>query len=134
MRYVHFALNVKKNPNGTVSVGDGNHWTYFVFNTLLSELYYGDSSGLNLPNNLVAVMKQYFETPCFAYGKPYTKPHRSTLMYFVNGSGSNHKCSERCFQGFPLQKCGYACGLCPIIVAALARKDENLWKCILGQN
>lgn len=63
MRYVHFALNVKKNPNGTVSVGDGNHWTYFVFNTLLSELYYGDSSGLNLPNNLVAVMKQYFETP-----------------------------------------------------------------------
>lgn len=75
----------------------------FVFNTLLSELYYGDSSGLNLPNNLVAVMKQYFETLCFAHGKPYTKPHRSTLMHFVNGSGSNHKCSERCFQGFPLK-------------------------------
>lgn len=60
---MHFALNVEKNPNGTVSVCDGNHGTYFVFNTLLSELYYGDSSGLNLPNNLVAVMKQYFETP-----------------------------------------------------------------------
>ena len=29
LRYVHFALNVKKNPNGTVSVGDGNHWTKF---------------------------------------------------------------------------------------------------------
>ena len=32
---MHFALNVKKNPNGTVSVGNGNHWTYFVLNTLL---------------------------------------------------------------------------------------------------
>lgn len=70
LRYVHFALNVKKNSNGTVSVGNGNHWTYFVFNTALSELYYGDSLGLNLPNNLAAVMKPYFETLCFAHGKP----------------------------------------------------------------
>ena len=111
LRYLHFALNVKMNPNGTVSVGNGNHWTYFAFNTSLSELYYGDSLGLNLPNNLAAVMKPYFETLCFAHGKLYTKPRRPTLMHFVNGSGANHKCSDRCFQGFPLQKCGSACGL-----------------------
>ena len=75
LRYLHFALNVKKNPNGTVSVGNGNHWTYFMFNSSLSELYYGDSSGFNLPNNLATVMKPYFETLCFAHRKPYTKPH-----------------------------------------------------------
>ena len=37
LRYVHFALNVSKSSNGTVSVGNGNHWTYFVFNSSLSE-------------------------------------------------------------------------------------------------
>ena len=78
-------------------------------------------------------MKPYFETLCFAHGKPYTKPHRATLMHYVNGSGSDHKCNKRCLQGFPLQTCGSACGLSPIIVAALARKDENLWKCILDK-
>ena len=133
LRYLHFALNVKMNPNGAVSIGNGNHWTYFAFNTSLSELYY-DSLGLNLPNNLAAVMKPYFETLCFAHGRPYTKPRRPTLMHFVSGSDANHKCSDRCFQGFPLQKCGSTCGLYPIIVTALARKDENLWKCILGWN
>lgn len=55
-------------------------------------------------------------------------------MHYVSDSASDHKCNERCFQGFPLQTCGSACGLSPIIVAALARKDENLWKCILDWN
>ena len=134
LRYLHFALNVKKNPNGTVSVGNGNHWTYFVFDTSLSDLYYGDSLGFNLPNNLATVMKPYFETLCIAQGKPYTKPRRPTLMHHVNGRDFGHKCSDRCFQGFPLQTCGSACGLSPTIVAALARKDENLWKSILEWN
>ena len=39
LRYLHFALNVKMHPNGTVSVGNGNHWTYFAFNTSLSLLW-----------------------------------------------------------------------------------------------
>lgn len=134
LQYLHFALNVKKNPNGTASVGNGNHWTYFVFNNSLRELYYGDSLGLNLPNNLATVMKPYFETLCSAHGKPYTLPHQPTLMHDVNSSNWVHKCNERCFRGFPLQTCASACGLSPIIVAALARKNESLWKCILEWN
>ena len=129
LRYVHFALNVSKSSTGTVSVGNGNHWTYFVFNSSLSELYYGDSLGWNLPNNLSTVMKPFFEVLCFVHGKSYTKPRRPTLMHHVNDHGSLHHCNEKCFQGFPLQTCRSAC-----FTAALAREDENSWKCILDWN
>lgn len=96
LRYVHFALNVRKSSNGTVSVGNGNHWTYFVFNSSLSELYYGDSLGWNLPNNLATAMKPFFEVLCSVHGKPYTKPRRPTLMHHVNDRGSRHNCNEKC--------------------------------------
>lgn len=38
-QYLHFALNVRKSANGAVSLGNGNHWTYFVCNASLSELF-----------------------------------------------------------------------------------------------
>lgn len=94
---MYFVLNVKKNLNGIVFVGNGNYWIYFVFNIALSELYYGDFLGLNLLNNFAVVMKSYFEIFCFVYGKLYIKFRRLILMYFVSVGGLNYKCSERCF-------------------------------------
>ena len=89
-------------------------------------------------------MKPFFETLSYVNGKLYTKPRylsslgprgllRPTLMHHASNLGSHNKCNNRCFQGFPLQTCGNACGLCPIFMAAFARKHENAWKYTLEQ-
>ena len=35
LKYIHFALNVKRMNDGKVLVGNGSHWTYFVLALLL---------------------------------------------------------------------------------------------------
>ncbi|CAH3163281.1 unnamed protein product [Porites lobata] len=126
LKYIHFALNVKR-INGNVFVGNGNHWTYFVFSTSLDELYYGDSLGWNLPSNLLTVMKPVFEALYTFSGKSFTKPRYPVLMH-QPGVAYKHKCGSSCFKAFPLQTCGSACGLTPVFMAAIAGNREELWK------
>ena len=126
LKYIQFALNVKR-INGKVFVGNGNHWTYFVFSTSLDELYYGDTLGWNLPSNLLTVMKPVFEALSMFSGKSFTKPRYPVLMH-QPGVAYKHKCGSSCFKAFPLQTCGSACGLTPVFMAAIAGNREELWK------
>lgn len=130
LRYLHFALNVKRDHK-TITVGNGNHWTYFVCSADLDELYYGDTLGWDLPSNLASVMEIVFKTLYTAFGKSYVKPRRPTLMHDAKYHLLKKKCSEDCFRGYPLQKCGSACGLNPVFLAALAYTHQNLWTDIL---
>jgi len=132
LKYVHFALNVKRLSDGNVLLGNGNHWTYFVFSTSLDELYYGDSLGWKLPSNLLPVMKAVFESLYTATGKSYTTPNRPVLMHPTATSNGQHMCGSSCFQGFPLQKCGSACGLAPVFLGAMAGTRESLWSTIIN--
>lgn len=114
LKYVHFALNVKRLNDRNVVIGNGNHWTYFVFSTALDELYYGDSLGWKLPSNLLSVMKPIFEAMCSASGKAYVKPCIPVLMHPSVAPNMQHKCNSNCFQGFPQQRCSNACRLSPV--------------------
>ena len=60
LEFVHVALNVWKTAEGNVLIGNGNHWTYFVFDKALETLIYGDSLGWSLPSNLLKVLKPAF--------------------------------------------------------------------------
>ena len=131
LKYIHFALNVKR-INGKVFVGNGNHWTYFVFSTSLDELYYGDTLGWNLPSNLLTVMKPVFEALSMFSGKSFTKPRYPVFMH-QPGVAYKHKCGSSCFKAFPLQTCGSACGLTPVFMAAIAGNREELWKHVITE-
>ena len=120
--------------DGNVLVGNGYHWTYFVFSTSLDELYYGDSLGWKLPSNLLTVMKPLFEALNKFSGKSYTKPRYPVLMHQPGVAYAEpHKCGSSCFKAFPLQTCGSACGLTPVFMAAIAGSREVLWKHIIKE-
>ena len=127
------ALNVKRLNDGKVLLGNGNHWTYFVFSATLDELYYGDSLGWNLPANLLLVMKPIFEALYSASGKAYVRPTFPVLMHPLLPSNSRHMCSSRCFQAFPQQNCANACGLSPLFMAAVAATKEYMWSSIVKE-
>ena len=127
LKYIHFALNVKRMNDGKVLVGNGNHWTYFAFSTSLDELYYGDSLGWKLPSNLLTVMTPVFEALYAFNRKSYTKPSYPVLMHQPGAAYEQHKCGGSCFKAFPLQTCGSTCGLILIYMAAIAGSRE-LWR------
>lgn len=136
LKYIHFALNVRKcSKSGVVTVSSsGNHWTYFSFSVSLDEFYYGDSLGWAMPKNLFSLLKPIFQL-FQSHSKGQSALARPKMMHAPESLDRNgqHKCCYLCYQAFPRQTCGSICGLNPLLMCSLAATKPLLWKTVVNE-
>lgn len=136
LNYIHFALNVKKCPkSGVVTVSSsGNRWTYFSFSVALDEMYYGDSLGWTIPENLFSLLEPMFKLfqSSATQNAASTQPKVMHAPHSLDHKG-NHKCCSLCCQAFPVQRCGNICGFNPLLMCSLAASNPLLWKTVVAE-
>ena len=115
-----FLLNIGKDSLGNVFIGnDRNHGCHFSmmwFDVNTNTLWYGDSLGWDIPNNMenhvLLFIKEAF--PNFSNTPLVLRPYHSN-----EGIEGPHLCNER-FWRYPLQKDGSSCGVIALIMVAIA--------------
>lgn len=110
---VLLALNVGKNPDGTTFVTDGskigNHWTLLALDITKHTIFYGDSLGWQVPQNLMHSVKKMLQglTNLDQY-----------IVLPINNSNEHF---------YPVQSCSDMCGVILICMSAILCEIWDSW-------
>ena len=140
LRKLVFCVNVGRKGNSTFVGGEryqgksnpsGCHFTVAVYHISSKILYYGDSLGWDVPEDLPSSI-----TNCLkAVGLLTETADLCIKSLHDPKQGSStpvHICSENCWPYFPLQKDGHSCGVSTIMVMCLVAFDEKSFWSLKG--
>ena len=128
-RKLALMMNVGKDSNGDVFLGSdarqGNHYTLAHLDATTNTLFYCDSLGWKVPRELMGEVRRVYRLVFKGEmaGVTIICCHDYTLA-----NGGVHFCDKsKCSTFYPLQTCGYICGVITIVATVAACLSQSFF-------